>query len=571
MVALTAAVALPIAILLFFQYRSLGDLEETSAQVLETLSRQTADALVASVQADFRSPRFELAQIDDQAVERFDLEQVASVMAGLGRSSVRVEAFYLWARATRGPYDETVLEFRTGSEGAETPNPVERFRPAGPEGRQLASLAEAMAADRNPLGIETMTIDGRPHVVVVRPLWDSSTRERMVAFIGFRIDLERLRRVYLPGAITRFLERANERARLAPLVVTVLDDAGDVVFQSTPSDPARFVDERRVQLMFFDPNALGLLPGPPWRDEGPATWTLRTGYGNRTIADIAAASTASHRWQLGFLLVLTVGGLFLGARALVHEVRLAELKSNFASVSHELKTPLALIQLFAETLELGRVRTAERAKEYYAIINAEARKLTGLIDHILDLSRLESGVRPFTLEPIDLVDLVRTTVRDLEAQLAHSGAEVRSTLAPGPIVVSADAEAVQVAVRNLLSNAIKYSPGQRSVSVDVRRDGGQAVVSVVDKGTGIPRRHHRRIFQKFHRVSTGADEPRGTGLGLAIVAQVMRAHGGRVYVESEPGRGSTFTLAFPMAKEQAAVHEADTGDRGRASDAPGTA
>ena len=102
-------------------------------------------------------------------------------------------------------------------------------------------------------------------------------------------------------------------------------------------------------------------------------------------------------------------GVFLIAGAAAREVRLAELKSNFvASVSHDLKTPLALIQLFAETLELGRVRSAERAQEYYRIINGEAKKLTRLIENILDFSRMEAGLRPYTLAPADIGEMVRT-------------------------------------------------------------------------------------------------------------------------------------------------------------------
>ena len=152
------------------------------------------------------------------------------------------------------------------------------------------------------------------------------------------------------------------------------------------------VDERSFAIIFFDKELLEF--AAPY-EQHREIWGLRTSYGPLPIAEIVSAST---RPQLALMIVLAVAmglGVFLVAGAAAREVRVAELKSNFvASVSHDLKTPLALIQLFAETLELGRVRTPERAQEYYRIINGEAKKLTRLIENILDFSRMEAGLRP---------------------------------------------------------------------------------------------------------------------------------------------------------------------------------
>ena len=139
---------------------------------------------------------------------------------------------------------------------------------------------------------------------------------------------------------------------------------------------------------------------------------MRTGYGAQTIPEIVSAST---RPQMALMIVLALvmaGGVFFVASAAAREVRVAELKSNFvASVSHDLKTPLALIQLFAETLELGRVRNTERAQEYYRIINTEARKLTRLIENILDFSKMEAGLRPYRPAPADIGELTQPGAR----------------------------------------------------------------------------------------------------------------------------------------------------------------
>lgn len=571
---LTLAIAVPVSILLFFQYRSLGDLERTSAVVLEALSSQTAGSLAQGMQADFRGPRYELAALRDEWVEeRFDIGSLAGTMATLGRSDVKIESFYAWSEHATGQFAGRVLEFSTSPPSIDSVDPIDRFKPAGSESTIILDIAHNMMRRGLALGIETVELNGHEQVLVVRPRFDAVSRNHLRGLVGFRIDLNRLRSEYVPKAFGARLAEANRHAGLAPLVASVLDDQGRVVYQSAPSDPAHFLDEKRVPLMFFDSDSLSLLRDVPWRDRPPAEWVVRTGYGSQSVATIAHASTASHRAQLAILIILTFGGIFFGTRAAVQEVRLAELKSNFvASVSHELKTPLALIQLFAETLELGRVRTLDRAKEYYGIINAEARKLAGLIDNILDLSRLESGFEPYKLEPVNLSDIIRSTLSDFEPQFQHNQFAVTVTLDRAPLIVLADAEAVGVALRNLLSNALKYSAAQRVIAVESRGADGYAHVRIKDRGRGIPVREHRKIFQKFYRVESASDDrPSGTGLGLAIVEQVMRAHGGRVRVDSEPGRGSVFTLTFPLAKEQPVVHETDSRDRRRAPDAAGAA
>jgi signal transduction histidine kinase len=269
-------------------------------------------------------------------------------------------------------------------------------------------------------------------------------------------------------------------------------------------------------------------------------------------------------------------GVFLIAGAAAREVRLAELKSNFvASVSHDLKTPLALIQLFAETLELGRVRSVDRAQEYYRIINGESKKLTRLIENMLDFSRMEAGLRPYTLAPVDIGDIVARVIEVMAAQFAQGRFTVTTTIQPGLPVVQADEVAVERAVENLLANALKYSGDSRAIEVDVYRAPGEVVVRVRDHGIGIARREQRRIFRKFYRVHHElGGGPQGTGLGLAIVDHTMRGHGGFVGVESAPVQGSAFTLHFPASAEserEGATDEAHSGDRGRAADAARTA
>src|SRR6476620_1755210 len=174
-------------------------------------------------------------------------------------------------------------------------------------------------------------------------------------------------------------------------------------------------------------------------------------------------------------------GVFFVVRAAAREVKLAELRSNFvSSVSHDLKTPLALIQLFAETLELGRLKNTDRAQEYYRIINSEARKLTRLINNLLDFSKIEAGLRSYKKVPVDLTELTRGVLDSLESQFT-----VHARL-DEVVPVLIDSEAAVQAIENLISNAMKYSPEHREITVAVDREDDFGVVRVTDRGIGVP-------------------------------------------------------------------------------------
>src|SRR5207245_4636398 len=214
-------------------------------------------------------------------------------------------------------------------------------------------------------------------------------------------------------------------------------------------------------LVFFDPELQRFIAPEGHK---PEMWRLRTGYDNQTIPDIVAARERPQRALMAMLAGVLALGVFFVVRAAALEVRLAELKSTFvSSCSHALKTPLALIQLSAETLELGRLKSTERAQEYYRIINSEARKLTRLINNLLDFSRIEAGLRRYKVEPMDLGAVTARVLESLDSQFRHQQFTVTSRVAPKLPPVLIDAEAAEQAIENLLSNAMKYSPEHRHI------------------------------------------------------------------------------------------------------------
>jgi two-component system phosphate regulon sensor histidine kinase PhoR len=231
------------------------------------------------------------------------------------------------------------------------------------------------------------------------------------------------------------------------------------------------------------------------------------------------------------------------------EANLSRLQSDFVSkVSHELRTPLTSIRLFAETLALrrGDVEAEDKCIEGLA---REGTRLQELIDRLLDWGRMESGRREFVMKDTDLRSIIETAVEAFEPVRERRAVDLSVELPSESITVHADRGAVSDALFNLLTNAHKYGGDPAKIDVFVEQRGREVRVTVKDNGAGIPKVEHKRIFQKFYRVDDRLSRVReGSGLGLAIVKHVMRAHGGRVELESEQGRGSAFTLVLRQSE-----------------------
>ena len=221
-------------------------------------------------------------------------------------------------------------------------------------------------------------------------------------------------------------------------------------------------------------------------------------------------------------------------------------KTHFVSVvSHEFRTALTGIQGFSEMLRDEEL-TPEEVHEYGADINTDALRLNRMITDMLDLDRMESGRMTLTLGRLDLNTLLRT-----EAGRVRSGAHsVELDLAPGLPAINADGDKLVQVVSNLLSNAVKYSPQGGPILVRSRQEGDRVCLSIRDSGVGIPPDDLDKVFDRFTRVESDSHRGiSGTGLGLPIVRQIVELHGGRVWAESEAGRGTTIHLELPVDPE----------------------
>ena len=227
------------------------------------------------------------------------------------------------------------------------------------------------------------------------------------------------------------------------------------------------------------------------------------------------------------------------------------MKSDFVSnVSHELRTPLASIRALGELLKLGRV-TPGKVSEYGDHIETESRRLSRLIDNLLDFSRIESGRKTYRFVPQQLEDVVGRVVDAFGRGPGAAGFDVDFVRPDAPLpALPLDADAVGQAIHNLLDNAAKYSGDSRRILVTLAQEDGFAVCAVRDWGIGIPRAEQAAVFERFHRVGSAlVHDVKGTGLGLSIVRHVLSAHGGAADIESGSGSGSgtLIRLRFPLA------------------------
>jgi len=255
------------------------------------------------------------------------------------------------------------------------------------------------------------------------------------------------------------------------------------------------------------------------------------------------------------ILVLALSGAAATGVILVwvfvsREANLSQLQTDFVSkVSHELRTPLTSIRLFSETLALRR-GDSEAEDKCIQGLTRESARLQALIDRLLDWGRMESGRREYHMLETDVYAVVDEAVAAFEPARERRQAELTLDIPKGLPPILADKGAMSDALFNLLTNALKYGGDPAKIGLSARATDGHVRIAVSDNGQGIQPREHKRIFQKFYRVDDRLSREReGSGLGLAIVKHVMKAHRGKIEVDSQLGRGSTFTLVVPRAQK----------------------
>ena len=277
------------------------------------------------------------------------------------------------------------------------------------------------------------------------------------------------------------------------------------------------------------------------------------------------AAVARMRWRnlaisFGMLLLLSVSIALILISSL-RASKLARQQIEFvAGVSHELRTPLAVIRSAAENLADGVIDDREQVRRYGQLIESEGKRLSTMIEQTLEFAGIQSGKQTYTLQPIEVERVISAAIDAAQPLLDENGFTLERTIESGLPLVDADQAALSRAIYNLINNAVKYGELERWVRVAARAESStstpEIVISVEDRGAGISASEVNRIFEPFYRGRDAiAAQIHGNGLGLSLVRHVVEAHGGKVLVESEPGRGSRFCIRLPaLAREPAEVH-----------------
>jgi len=320
-----------------------------------------------------------------------------------------------------------------------------------------------------------------------------------------------------------------------------LREIGGVTYQQkTISEYSSFADRTvtaRTPLITV-PISESVLPG--WEVEG----FLSEG-GRRLSGGVFFALSAVLAG--GLVTAILAGGVLLMRQARRSEEEAAQKTSFVANVSHEFKTPLTTIRLYSELLEQGRVTDAAKRSDYLQTIGRETRRLSRLVNNVLDFSRLEQGKKRFDRVELDLAAVLAHVLDVQRPRLTEAGLDLRQTLPQEAVRVMADRDAFEQILLNLLDNACKYGASGREVTVSLAtRPRGGAEMRVADRGPGVPAAHQKRIFEKFHRVDdTLTADKGGAGLGLSIARQLARGLGGDLRYADRSGGGAEFVLELP--------------------------
>jgi signal transduction histidine kinase len=252
------------------------------------------------------------------------------------------------------------------------------------------------------------------------------------------------------------------------------------------------------------------------------------------------------------LLAIFVTAIILGGSLLTWQTHRnmvsAQQKTSFVSnVSHELKTPLTSIRMFAELLQEDRIKDPTKKAHYLKVIVAESQRLTRLVNNVLDFSRLEQGRKKYHLKEIEISGYLRYILETQRLRVQEAGMVLDTRIPETEFKVHSDEDAIEQVLLNLLDNAIKYAAEGEELTVDLTPRKDQLQVRVMDRGPGVPDKHRSRIFEKFHRVDSSLTSRHpGSGLGLSIARSIMRDINGDILYQPREGGGSCFIVLFPF-------------------------
>jgi signal transduction histidine kinase len=471
-------------------------------------------------------PPYDFLQVSTRAFARFSYLESFIVWKSDGS---RDGLTYTFNRADRAvPWDPM--------EHSEVPYPVVLQRnPAAMQ--RLVALIRGHAEQGRRFAVVETSLGDVPHQVIVHLIYDGAGHHQLVGFVGFMVNLEWVRRYYFSELLQQIATLAGGQEKVS---LAITDEQGRMVTASDGGTSGEPAAKRTFPLLFFDQRLLR-----PANDHHIQEWTA---WVRPTSASDTAAQTAGERTFLliAFAAFAAMVSLFQVLRAARARTELAAMKSEFVSmVTHELKTPLALIKLVGETLEKGRYTSTDVVREYAGLLSQETNRLAQLIDNLLTFSRVSSLGQVYTFQSVETGELVDDALREFWPRLNQLGFDVHIEIAPALPPIRADRTAMLQVLGNLIDNAIKYAGARRKLSISACSDANGVGITVTDAGVGIAPGELQRVFEKFYR-GQGTNVG-GSGLGLTIARRVVEGHGGRIAIQSVAGEGTRVDIMMPAA------------------------
>jgi signal transduction histidine kinase len=533
----SVGVFLPLLILTYMQYRSLAELQNKTKGAFKenlrqglTIVEQRMKRRLEQVATQTLNPLGSIRLSSPGAAEEFEKHFV-----DVKRSHPEIEEIFVFAYSDGRETNSYVYSdkfVKTAQVG---------FTPAQAHILSLfdsAQTAQSFIDDnRNYLFLDHSCLTCHPSTHTRRetylfyPLKDRPKGEQS-GFAGVLFNEGFVSDDLIAGSIAKTINiyHANTTAT-SDIACTISDENSRVLYSNVTAQNEYFLQ------INFD---------PPF-----SNWKVAIGLKNTNLDALARDSFMQSVGATLLVLLFLLCGIALTLRATDREARLAQAKSNFVSnVSHELKTPLSLLSLFSEILELGRANSEEKKTEYYRIIRHESLRLNKMIDNILDFSKIEAGRKTYIFADGDMAEVIEGVLSSYRYQIINSGFDIQTNIQPGLPPVLIDRDAMAQAISNLFDNAIKYSGEVKRISITMKTRGAHLSIEIADSGIGIPRAEQAKIFEKFYRVGNGlVHDVKGSGLGLSLVKHIIEAHRGTVSVESEVGQGSRFTILLPLSAQ----------------------
>jgi signal transduction histidine kinase len=533
-------VFLPVVVLTYLQYRSLAELEDKTKGAFKDNLRQGFTILQ-------RRMKQRLEDVAAQTLNPIGSLHLSSLSSTEGAEEI--EKYFANVKRSH-PEIENIFTFAY-SDGTNEPNSYAyiyadkfvRFAQAEftPTQSHILSLFDSSRTAQNFLddnrkylfahdSCPTCPPSLRAGTYLFFPLKDIAKREQS-GFAGILFNERFVRDDLIGRSLSEIApSHTSDPTASSAIAITISDDNSHVLYSNGAAQKG-FLLESNFDRPF-------------------SSWKAGTGLKNTNLEDLARDSFLHSAGATFLVLVVLLFGIALTIRATDREARLAQAKSNFvANVSHELKTPLSLLSLFSEILELGRVKNEEKKIEYYHIIRHECRRLNKVIDNILDFSKIEAGRKTYNFAAGDIAEVIESVLSSYRYQIINSGFDIQTNIPATLPPVLIDRDAMAQAISNLLDNAIKYSREVKQLSITTETVRSNLSIEIVDHGIGIPRAEQAKIFEKFYRVGNGlVHDVKGSGLGLSLVKHIIEAHKGMISVESDVGKGSRFTILLPLAR-----------------------